>query len=57
MLPLSIAQMGLVKLILIGERSVRTVDQKKQLIGFDKEFSKGTQLSNTKTSIPTVEKV
>jgi hypothetical protein len=48
--------MGLVKLFFIVGRSVRTVDQKKQLIGFDKEFIRGTQLSNTKTSIPTVEK-
>jgi hypothetical protein len=48
--------MGLVKPILIFERSVSAMDQNKQLIGFDKEFIRGTQLSNTKTSIPTVEK-
>jgi hypothetical protein len=48
--------MGLVKPILIFECSASAMDQKKQLIGFEKEFSKGTQLPNTKTSIPTVEK-
>jgi hypothetical protein len=48
--------MGLLKPILIFERTVSTMDQKKQLIGFDKELILLTQVSNSVISIPTVEK-
>jgi hypothetical protein len=48
--------MGLLKPILIFERTVSPTDQKKQFIGFDKKLILLTQVSNSEISIPTVEK-